>query len=665
MKKALLTAGVLVAACGQALAQPVVDGQLDTDGSYPFRLWSNWVGTEFGNNQPSGSGQNPSAVTTGVEYRIPLATLNTPTFPMRVCPMITSGGHFNLSNQIAGGVPANTDNLGPTGDADLTAVAGIQYSSTGTPAVSGTSPTIDGALDAGLYTQIFAQPNGAYTTGDNTTLGTNNSSNGSEIDAIYVCRTATDLYIFVAGNIKTDFGDALDLYVDSVSGSGQQVILNNNANINFDNLNNNIAGLTFDAGFDADYCILMNGGNSPAEFYADAAQLVTGGGGAGGFQGGSGQSVGMLAVITGTPDGIEIGIDNSNIAGIAGPPTTSPDFANGSEFDNFYATISGGRLYLFIGGNLESNYNNLDIFFDVDSQTNAAGQQEMRSDNVDIDFNGLNRMGIGGNGDVNADPNHGLRFESNFTADYWVRFGTNGTDMYMNAAVLRTDGPERFVGGALDGYMKDYGTYSGGNKATNNPSPWPATAIDIQDGSKVSLYANMGPRTAAMDPTTPIAGLLSGSIDNRNDAGVGAYNGSPDFSSDAPYVDKGIEMSIDLDELGWDGASIIRVAAMVTGGGHAFVSNQVLGGFSDSNGQPIALGNLGEVTFVDFAAIDGNQMLSVCISDVNRDGTSDLNDYFEFLNYFDISDIRGDLNGDFSVDLGDFFDFFNGFDTGC
>jgi hypothetical protein len=674
MKKALLTAGFLVTVCGQALAQvPVVDGQLDSNGAYPFRLWSNWVGTQFGNNQPAGAGGNPALVTTGVEYRIPLATLASPSFPMRICPMVTSGGHYNLSNQIAGGVPLNTDTLGPTGQANLGNVAGTQYADTGTPAVQGTGPTIDGVLDAGLYTQVFLQGAGAYTTGDNLAVGANNTSNGSEIDAIYVSRTATDLYIFVAGNLKTDFGDAMDLFVDSAAGAGQNVLLNTNADINYNNLNNNMAGLTFDSGFDADYVILLNGGNDPAEFYADSAQLVAGGGGAGGFQGGSGQSVGSLAVITGTPDGIEIGINNSNIAGLGGKPTTSPDFANGSEINNFYAKIVNGRLYGFIGGNLESNYNNLELFFDVDNTSSNGGQAELRSDNVDIDFNGLNRMGIGGNADPNANPNNGLRFDgasdaypSAFVPDYWVRFGTNGTDMYMNAAVLRTDGPERFVGGVLDGSMKDYGAYSGGNKALNNPSPWPATNIDIQDGSKPYLYTNMGPRTAAATNGSPaVAGLLSGSIDNRNDAGVGGYNGSVDLGSDAPYVDKGIEFSIDLTELGWDGQSIVRVAGFITGGGHGYMSNQVLGAFLDANGDPAALGNLAEVTYVDFSAIDGPQYLSTCISDINRDGVSDLGDYFEFFNRFDQTLFGGDINGDFSVDLGDFFDFLNGFDTGC
>ena len=108
-----------------------------------------------------------------------------------------------------------------------------------------------------------------------------------------------------------------------------------------------------------------------------------------------------------------------------------------------------------------------------------------------------------------------------------------------------------------------------------------------------------------------------------------------------------------------------NLAGFITGSGHAFVSNQVLSAFTDANGDPVALGNLAEVTYVDFGAIGGPQYLSTCISDINRDGVSDLSDYFEFFNRFDQTLFGGDINGDFSVDLGDFFDFLNGFDTGC
>src|SRR5262245_8801904 len=37
-------------------------------------------------------------------------------------------------------------------------------------------------------------------------------------------------------------------------------------------------------------------------------------------------------------------------------------FANGSELDAGYGVVSGGRLYLFLSGNLETNFNKLEIF---------------------------------------------------------------------------------------------------------------------------------------------------------------------------------------------------------------------------------------------------------------------------------------------------------------
>jgi hypothetical protein len=195
--------------------------------------------------------------------------------------------------------------------------------------------------------------------------------------------------------------------------------------------------------------ILFNGGNNPAEFYADAAQLVAGGGGAGGSQGGSAaQSVEQhLALITGTPDGIELGINNSEHRwASAGPPTTSPDFANGSELDNMYAKIDNGRLYVFLGGNLESNYNNLESCSSTPThQTANGGQNELRSDNVDIDFNKPQPHGHRRQCNAPAPirttacASRATDFyASAFVPDYWLRFGTNGNEMYMNAAVLRT-----------------------------------------------------------------------------------------------------------------------------------------------------------------------------------------------------------------------------------
>ncbi|MEY4102883.1 MAG: hypothetical protein RL461_85, partial [Planctomycetota bacterium] len=52
---------------------------------------------------------------------------------------------------------------------------------------------------------------------------------------------------------------------------------------------------------------------------------------------------------------------------------------NGSEVNNLHAVldVQGGFLYLFIGGNLESNFNKFELFIDCA----AGGQNTIRADN--------------------------------------------------------------------------------------------------------------------------------------------------------------------------------------------------------------------------------------------------------------------------------------------
>lgn len=54
-----------------------------------------------------------------------------------------------------------------------------------------------------------------------------------------------------------------------------------------------------------------------------------------------------------------------------------------------------------------------------------------------------------------------------------------------------------------------------------------------------------------------------------------------------------------------------------------------------------------------------------CAADLDLDTQVDLNDFFQFLNWFDQSDPRADLDGVNGVDLGDFFSFLNHFDATC
>jgi hypothetical protein len=195
------------------------------------------------------------------------------------------------------------------------------------------------------------------------------------------------------------------------------------------------------------------------------------------------------------------------------------DWANGSELDGGYAKISNGYLYIMLTGNLESNYNKLELFIDC----KAGGQNTLRGDNRDVDFNGLNRMGNDGSG-------NGLTFDEGFAADYWIGITCGGPKftVYANCSELLTDGGE----GA--------GGYIGST------------------GAIVPLVAFNGIEVA---------------LDNSNTAGVPFGTDAAD-GSDAVT---GAEFRIPLSLIGYT-CGPIRVCAFINGGGHDFLSNQVLGG---------------------------------------------------------------------------------------
>jgi hypothetical protein len=219
------------------------------------------------------------------------------------------------------------------------------------------------------------------------------------------------------------------------------------------------------------------------------------------------------------------------------------DQADGSELDTAYAAIVDGALHLFFGGNLQSNFSKLDVFIDAV----PGGQQRLRGNNPDVDFNGLNRMGDDGSG-------NGMAFDDGFAADAWLSFTCGGTPFawYLNHANLLTDG------GGSGGYL---GTGAAGA----------AGARVFKNG-------------------------IGAAIDNSNTRGVTAGSGTA--SGDG--VRTGIELRIPLTAIAGYAGGAIRVCAFINGGGHDFVSNQVLGGLSGG-------GNLGEPRLVDFRLTPGLQ----------------------------------------------------------
>ncbi len=221
-------------------------------------------------------------------------------------------------------------------------------------------------------------------------------------------------------------------------------------------------------------------------------------------------------------------------------------FANGSELNGAYGVIDGGMLRLMLTGNLESNFNKLEVFID----SSAGGQNQLRGDNANIDFNGLNRMGNDGSG-------NGMRFDSGFSPDHYLTatggFDGTGYQLFANYAELLSGG-----GGA--------GSFIGGSGTGN-------TVLSGSNGINIA-------------------------INNSNTAGV--TGGS---AAGAGLVTTGIEIEIPLALLGGNDSSIL-VSVMINGGGHDFLSNQILGGVGGA-------GNLGEPRNVDFNNINGNQYFKV------------------------------------------------------
>lgn len=220
------------------------------------------------------------------------------------------------------------------------------------------------------------------------------------------------------------------------------------------------------------------------------------------------------------------------------------DFANGSELDGLYAATSPGMLHLFFTGNLESNFNKFELFID----SKSGGQGILRSDNPDVDFNGLNRMS-------------GMTFDAGFEPDYWVSATGGGSpySLFTNFAELLT------AGGGMGGYMGSTSAGSDGSLAGGA----------VVNGIKMT-------------------------INNSNVGGVGGGTGADSGAG----VTTGIEISIPFAVLGIADASGVKVAAMINGGSHDFLSNQVIAGIGGGD-------HLGDPRNVNFTNIAGNQFVTI------------------------------------------------------
>jgi len=190
---------------------------------------------------------------------------------------------------------------------------------------------------------------------------------------------------------------------------------------------------------------------------------------------------------------------------------------NMSELDAAYCVTVGTRYYLALTGNLEANFNKLEIFID-----SKPGGENVLS-------------GLPGND--NTSKMAGLTFDPGFEPDYliFVRHGNFGGDRFdLDFGELGTANFSSYAdifGGTLDG--------SGVTGVGLNAQP-------IEVG-----------------------------FNNSNGGGVMGGTGAADQTA-ALAVRTGLELGIDLADLGFAGGDI-KVCAFVNGSNHDYVSNQFLG----------------------------------------------------------------------------------------
>jgi hypothetical protein len=664
-------------------AQPTLDGQLDATAYGPM-IWAQnqKLKTPLRDNFAGAGGAAPTdQVVKGIELSIPVSAIGYTSGALKMCMMVTGNNHFDMSNQVLGGLQGNQGNQGSIRAVNLGALPGT-HTITFTPiafAATSLAPVIDGQM-VGLVSNATQQVWGTAKSQQTNFTGYGDAQHGacmfgsgSELDALYAYITGSGttrmLHLFIAGNLESN-GNGLEIFFDTVAG-GQNRLLFGNAG-SLANMSGTAVGstdgLTFDAGFTADYWVGINGANGdpnalppiPAKIYVDYQAIPT-----------DPVATPPVNVFLGTADYCSIGgtvtpdplnpppngspvisctIDNGNTGGVSGSPpggqAPNIDIAYGSEIDNVYATVdtANNRLWIFIGGNLASDYSKMSLFLD----TRPGGQNRLLGTNVDISFNGLNRMGDNGTG-------NGLTFDAGFEPDYWMGVNIGGSPLkhFVDSAVLRTGGPNKvpFLGGNLD-----YGSYSGAERpaSVNYPSiaDGAPPRLDGQDGSIGNIYSNYAPghisdylasqsfpAFPALIPPNATAGKLQATYDNTNVGGVTTTS-----TANAASVNRGIEISVDLNEIGWDGTSCIKLSGFLhEGTNYERVSNQVIGGLPGDSA------NLGEVRAVSFNTLAGDQFVTLycppvnaCNADYNRDTFLNLDDLGDFItDYYTCPPIPG------------------------
>lgn len=185
--------------------------------------------------------------------------------------------------------------------------------------------TVDGTLD-GAYGPPITVQTVQTQFGDAAGGAPNAGGGGGELDAGYARVENGRLFVMLTGNQEPNF-NKMDIFIDSVPGG--ENTLSGTPDYDFNPgggwISSNLAGLTFDTGFEADYHAFGRWGGGNYEF--DLVNRAGGGSAAVGGDGGAAApaTTGVIAPGAGgnntasfITENVEFGFDNSNSAGVMG-----------------------------------------------------------------------------------------------------------------------------------------------------------------------------------------------------------------------------------------------------------------------------------------------------------------------------------------------------------
>ncbi len=343
----------------------------------------------------------------------------------------------------------------------------------------------------------------------------------------------------------------------------------------------------------------------------------------------------------------------------------------GSEMDAIYATVTGGRLYVLMTGNLEDNFNKWDLFVDsIDGGFNV-----MPSDPLNDQFPEVDGFCCGAPNDGEGAIQHltGLTFDSGFEADYFMTFA-NGLE------TEQTTGDEN----QSWAFTAHFSPLQRLNTAQPIPGPLPPDPSSqwgaVGGNHEAQVAGGVLIDQFSADPNTnPFENFyieratdnteigLRVTIDNSNIAGIaGSSTGDAADQVAAAAVPTGIEWSIPLKSIGYPSGDI-KISTFINNGSHEYLSNQVSGGLPVGFGD-LAADGMGTLTHVNFEDINGTQFVTVgqtdLLGDMDCDGDIDFDDIDDFVlslanpDQYEATfgvppDLKGDTDGDGDVDFDD------------